>query len=148
MRPATQHGGKVVGFTGARAGMTPLQLDVFARILQRLQPTRFVHGDCIGADADAHAWIVGSGLALPIRIRPSTSATRAWSEGADEVLPPRKPMLRNRDIVDDAELMVACSPSPSEILRSGTWAAIRYARKKNKPLVIIWPDGSVAWERL
>ena len=36
--------------------------------------------------------------------------------------------------------------SQNEILRSGTWATIRYARKKSKKVMLIFPDGTMTKE--
>jgi hypothetical protein len=50
---------------------------------------------------------------------------------------------RNHDIVDSSDLLIAVSESTVEVLRSGTWATIRYAKKLRKPIKIIYPDGKV-----
>ena len=139
---------KTVGFTGARAGMTGGQRAAFRQALTDLSPTHFVHGDCEGADADAHKLMQALQPAVSIRIRPAKSSRRAGSQGADEVCDARPPLARNRDIVHDADVLVACSPSPHEVTRSGTWATVRYARKKRTPVVLLWPDGHVTTERL
>lgn len=54
--------------------------------------------------------------------------------------------VRDKDIVDMSERMIA-TPFCPEIARSGTWTTVRYARKKNKPLWIVMPDGQVIEER-
>ena len=48
---------------------------------------------------------------------------------------------RNKNIVDASNLIFAF-PFDKEIIRSGTWSTIRYAKKINKPLIIIRKDGS------
>jgi len=58
-----------------------------------------------------------------------------------------KPYLeRNHNIVDESELLIACPKSKEEELRSGTWATVRYARKKGVRIILIYPDGSVSEE--
>jgi len=44
-------------------------------------------------------------------------------------------LARNRMMVDRAEMVIAFPRGP-EVLRSGTWATVRYARKENKQVVV------------
>jgi hypothetical protein len=103
------------------------------------------HGDCVGADEQFHD-ILTEGLGWTIVIHPSSSdALRAYKgEGEFDtiILPPKPPLQRNHDIVDASDLMIACPNEREEILRSGTWATIRYARERHKPLIVILPDGT------
>jgi hypothetical protein len=59
--------------------------------------------------------------------------------------PPKPYLERNRDIVDSTELLIACPKDMTES-SGGTWATVRYARKQKKPIVVVWPDGSVTEE--
>jgi hypothetical protein len=61
----------------------------------------------------------------------------------DERVEARPPLIRDHDIVDETECLVAM-PWRSEYLRNGEWATIRYARKVGKPITIIWPDGTIS----
>ena len=57
-----------------------------------------------------------------------------------------KPYLeRNKDIVDETGLLIA-TPKGEEIVRSGTWSTIRYARKNHKKIIIIMPNGNLRFE--
>ncbi len=59
----------------------------------------------------------------------------------------KKPYLaRNRDIVNAADVLIAGPGGMEEIMRSGTWATVRYARKKQKPVIIVYPNGEVVRE--
>jgi hypothetical protein len=53
----------------------------------------------------------------------------------------RPPLVRNKIIVDRSELLIATPFHEKEILRSGTWMTIRYARSKVIPVLFIWPEG-------
>lgn len=137
-----------IGFTGTQKGMTNHQKARLVTVLTALFPdgagandryiaSQFHHGDCIGADWEAASiartfgfWIVG----WP----PTDPSKRGWFTSDNEHIP--APYLeRNRSIVDATERLIACPKENEETLRSGTWATIRYARKKNKPIDIIWP---------
>lgn len=100
-----------VGFTGTRAGMTTLQRVRVLELLSRLAPgERFHHGDCIGADKEAHDTARSCGLL--IEAHPSTlDEFRAFTD-ADVVHQAKPPLDRNRDIVDAVELLVAAPRGP------------------------------------
>lgn len=131
----------IIGFTGTRKGMTEMQKTTFSKLLHELKASRFIHGDCVGADEQAHLAAIETGV--PVRIRPCTlSSQRAFVKGYDEETDPRPPLERNKDIVHEAQIMVACPSGFNEEMRSGTWSTIRYSRRVKKPLIIVWPDGS------
>lgn len=134
-----------IGFTGTQSGMTTEQQLRVQIIVFELGTTDASHGDCVGSDDQFDQIAIELGLRR--HIRPSTlEAKRAWCFVADgDVLhPPKPPLIRNRDIVDEVEAMIATPKEMIETLRSGTWATIRYARKQGKPVHIVWPDGSVS----
>jgi hypothetical protein len=140
-----------VGFTGTQTGLTTEQR---ARLYDSLLGLKTFyggiiymhHGDCVGADVQAHT--IADRLDFHIVLHPPTSnAKRAFSV-CDEVRKPWPYLRRNRDIVAESDLVVACPKTSTEELRSGTWMTIREARRKHKPLVIIYPDGHVENERL
>ena len=125
-----------MGFTGTRKGMTNAQkLQVTEWLLGQAE---LHHGDCIGADEQAHR-IAYRNLIITIH-PPSDEKQRAFCTGADIVREPAPYLARNHSIVDETDILVAAPDSP-EKLRSGTWATIRYARKMGKPLFIVMPDG-------
>jgi len=134
------------GMTGTRKGMTDGQRLVFLHALSKHPKLdHLVHGDCVGADADAHQ--VARLLDHTVTVRPCTlTDQRAFCE-ADHEHPARKPLGRNADIVNEVEVMFAFPSGYKELKRgSGTWAAIRYARKAGKLLYVIYPDGTVTVE--
>jgi hypothetical protein len=145
-----------VGFTGTQRGMTEIQRLQVRHTLATLTRLPYVvhHGDCVGADSDFHD------LVMPRRTvcdrvvihPPEIDAKRAhciarWASNFITVqhvqeLAPKPYIVRNHDIVDASDFMIATPGEREEQLRSGTWATIRYARKRGVPLRIIYPDGT------
>lgn len=125
-----------VGFTGSSQGVSPEQFNWLRDQLVRLGATELHHGDCVGGDHAAHE--VALELKLRVVIHPPVNASRrAWCTG-DEVRPAREYLDRNRDIVDETEVLLALPDGP-ERLRSGTWATIRYARRIGRPVEVELP---------
>jgi hypothetical protein len=105
--------------------------------------TEFHHGDAIGADAQAAR--IAKELGYRLVSHPghpkdkNNTMYRAFTNFNDEVREAKLFGVRDHDIVDETDRMVATPVSSEEELRSGTWATIRYARKKGKPVEIIYP---------
>jgi len=120
--------------------MTDVQFSKFCDVLAGMLPDWFHHGDCVGADAQAHDAVQRAGVL--IHVHPCTIADkRAWKVG-NAMSIPLPPLDRNRMMVDECETLIATPGQMVEELRSGTWATIRYARKLRRAVHIIWPDGT------
>src|SRR5574337_1801677 len=144
-----------IGFTGTQRGMTKRQaasvhhlLETFASAAWEVE---FHHGDCTGADAEAHE-IMRQVAALAhlddctiVIHPPSDPKARAFCKG-DYTWLPIDYLVRNRDIVDNTRLLIAAPRGEKEALRSGTWATVRYARKQGKAIYLVGPDGTVIRE--
>ena len=133
-----------LGFTGTREGMTDLQRERVAELLYQNRPAVVHHGDCIGADSQFH----DSVLLLPqltwIEVHPSTLTKFRAYRKANVVHPVKPPKDRNRDIVRSSELLYAApKTTPAESPRSGTWQTVRLMLSFQKPVTVIWPDGTV-----
>ena len=136
-----------LGFTGTRHGMTTAQLQAFTAYVRRERPTRFHHGGCLGADAQAHRIVrVVLGLACPIEVWPSNiDGWRADIPGGAGVLihEPQDPLLRNHQIVNLVDKLFVTPESAKEIYRSGTWTTYRYAKRVGRRIVLCNPAGEV-----
>ena len=132
----------IVGFTGTQQGMTEQQARVLVLIVSAFRMTEFHHGDCIGADAQAHD-IVRKNSSCKIHIHPPIIRSKRAFKIADVVYQEKEYLARNRDIVAACDLLIATPKLPVEELRSGTWATIRDARRNGKSLYIITPNGYV-----
>jgi hypothetical protein len=136
-----------IGFTGTREGMSDLQKQAVHDLLKPLPVHAVHHGDCIGADKDFHDAVdylrKVEGKKMEIVIHPpENDSYRAFCKG--DLTYHAKPYLeRNHDIVDCSDMMIATPREKEEQLRSGTWATIRYTRKKKVKLYIIYKDGEV-----
>jgi hypothetical protein len=129
-----------IGFTGTRRGMSAAQVLTLWRLLDRPRRRTFHHGDCIGADSEAHDVAVAYGYR--IHIHPPIDAKYRAGRYANEYSEPLDYLARDRAIVDSVSLLIA-APAGPEIRRSGTWVTVRYARALAVELVVIMPDGSV-----
>ena len=135
-----------IGFTGSRNVdfIDPIHFDRTEKMFQFFYDkwkedinNWFIHhGDCVGADEGLHY-----ACASPkdvIIIHPSN--IKKWSLNSQKYFKrydPKPPLERNKDIVNESDFLVAYPEDPEvEILRSGTWSTIRYARKVGKEVFI------------
>ena len=135
-----------IAFTGTRKGMTEQQGVELEYILKRAQSLGNVilhQGDCVGADEGAS--YIAYLLDIPIVSHPPISSSKRafWKKGVIEEKEPHDYLVRNRNMVDECDVLIACPYESNEVLRSGTWATIRYARKTKTKCQIIYPSGLV-----
>lgn len=125
-----------IGFTGTQKGMTLLQRKTFCRLISKCSELHL--GDCVGSDTEAY-WLFNG---LKVGHIPKNPLKRSFLKYDKERLP--KPYLeRNKEIVNETEVLIATPKEPKEVLRSGTWATIRYAKKRNKKVYVIFSDGRI-----
>ena len=142
-----------VGFTGTREGMTPKQCMKMHEMLGVLsnkgeELLEFHHGDCLGADKDAHVEAILSEVVYKIVLHPPSNDRLRALCNVNIATPlrvlvtvekPRPYLLRNQDIVDSSDVLIAAPKEKEEVLRSGTWATIRRAREKpGMQIVMLW----------
>lgn len=130
-----------IGMTGSRDGITPEAMQSLTTfITTNLSEINEVHhGDCIGADKLFHYLCVQNNLKIVIH-PPKYNTMRAFCK-SDTILPVKDYLERNHDIVNSCDVLLAFPASEEEVLRSGTWATIRYAKKNNKKIIIIHKNG-------
>ena len=138
-----------LGFTGTRKGMTLAQKRVVAEICDDLAYDTLHHGDCVGADEEAHHLASQASMERIEIWPPKEHDRRAYCWYQDQI---KRPTIivhepddfgaRNRSIVDNTDGLVATPKGYQEELRSGTWGTIRYAMKIKRPVIVIWPDGT------
>ena len=127
-----------VCFTGSQKGMTTRQCDSLIILLSGLgNDVMFMHGDCVGADEEAHKIVQAKFPQFMIHIFPSNiEKKRAYCKGARQVCNPLPPLVRNKHMARFANLTIAAPYTSKEQSRSGTWATVRYSRK-NRPCCIV-----------
>jgi hypothetical protein len=136
-----------VAFTGTQVGMTPQQEQEVRFQLNYLRPTMAFHGDCVGADADFHRICREVNGHIYIRSYPPVNpAKRAYTE-ANEEAPKQEYLARNRTMARLCDILIATPREMQEVLRSGTWSTIRYAREYGKRIVIVYPGGQSITEQ-
>jgi len=148
-----------IGFTGTRNPLNDLQKESLWKILNTYSDIEsYHHGDCLGADAVFHDQIFIKALCESPKVKkvvihpPVDSKDQAFCgdlylgipEWSVEVREPKTYLARNRDIVDEIDLLIGIPPTfeAKDALRSGTWYTIRYAMKKDKSTISILPDGT------
>lgn len=110
-------------------------------LIDILEGTELHHGDCIGADAEAHDIAYVCGLTT-VAHPPENPAKRAFKRA--NFINTELPYLdRNKRIVNRTCELIATPGEFKEQVRSGTWSTIRYARKLGRKITIIFPDGAV-----
>jgi len=122
-----------IGFTGTREGMSQHQKEQFVVLMLDLKPTEFHHGDCEGADAEAHDIVRMFFPHVKIVVYPPKSSYRQAFKSGDEHKEPEAYLSRDKKIVDSTDFLIGAPKQDNEIIRSGTWTTIRHARKTGKP---------------
>ena len=150
----------ILAFSGTRRGLTAYQRRNLVTCLAAL-PERLFHGGAVGADEEVDALLAPlyweserrrgaildppEGIEYPIVVYPaSIERRRYWTRdvrfsAVREIEDPRPPLDRNRIIARCADRLLAAPATLTEILRSGTWATVRYAHAAGRPVTILLP---------
>jgi hypothetical protein len=143
-----------LGFTGTEHGMTPAQLETVRQLFRSLPLTHLHHGDCVGADAEAHRLALEVGAWITIH-PPLQRKLRAFCQPhyapSPIVVKPELPYLvRNTNIANEGcHGLIATPPGFTEVMRGnggGTWSTVRRARKRKRPIWVVLPDGTIQHE--
>lgn len=119
-----------LGFSGTQYGMSQHQKEQFCAYVMKYPPAFFHHGLCVGSDEQADNLIHSLFPECTIIGHPPTNTSKVSKNCHCSILREPKPYLtRNHDIVNESSKFIATPNGSIEILRSGTWATIRYARK-------------------
>lgn len=146
-----------IAVTGTQEGMTrgqewtliglwlPLAQNPLDHLVVKLH-----HGDCVGVDSEANEIARELGFkteAWPYEREDRINKKRAFSQVDVCNLPTADPMERNYKIaLAGKDGLYALPKEMDEVVRSGTWSTVRRARKLERKIWIIRPDGSVKEE--
>lgn len=119
--------------------MSANQMALLHDLLRDMTVEEFHHGCCVGADWQAHR--IANQLKIPIFGHPPKN-TKAMmplipAEFA-HLFPPDEYLPRDRRIVDKTAFLLGTPYDDThEVVRSGTWYTIRYARKRRRLHLVI-----------
>lgn len=137
-----------VGFTGTQEGMTPEQKRMLLLILEMFPNSRFHHGCCVGADAQADEF--AHDLGYEMHIHPPTKKDKIANLRRDitkDVVYEAKPYLKRNEDIARVDVLIACPKEKEMQQRSGTWSTVRRAQWQNTfAIVFIFPDGTLGLE--
>lgn len=135
-----------IGFTGTSRKLVQIQkTNLREALLEEYSEAELIghHGDCIEGDAFFHDLVRELFSNAKIVIHPPLyNRKRAFKQG-NIILAPEEYLVRNKHIVDCSIKLFATPFEDYEIMRSGVWSTIRYARRKNVPVRIFYPNGNI-----
>jgi hypothetical protein len=134
-----------IGITGTRSGLTEQAKEYIYTYLETNADniSEIHHGDCVGVDEEIHNLIDENYSDIKLVVHPPTDNKHRAHCESDDIKKEYDYIKRNHNIVNDTDILVAFPPTQTEILRSGTWSTIRYARKKKKNVCVVYPDGNI-----
>jgi hypothetical protein len=134
-----------IGVTGTRSGMNEHQKTelinfmrlAFAEASLTGEGAEVHHGDCVGVDVEFAELAKELGFKT-ICHPPEKDELRAFHK-SDEIRQPKSYFARNRNIVDECDLLIVIPYQDSHQKSGGTWYTYDYAVKKQKPTHVIFP---------
>ena len=137
-----------IGVTGTRNGMSEIQENKFKTILTNgikflyppLLSDEFHHGDCVGADVQAAQ--IAKNIGYRIICHPPIVTELRGYFLSDDYRPPLTYFQRNRNIVDEIDFLFVLPMDNEPKEKGGTWYTFNYALRRNKPVMIIYPEGN------
>lgn len=138
----------IIGITGTRFKPTKKQSVSLVELLKEYLPVEFHHGCCKGVDTIASKIVKKLNENTVIVGHPPDINRNVGNYVSTYNKPELEYMARNKNIVKSSDIVIALPRTEYEEVRSGTWYTIRYARSKNKKLIVVNPDGKLVKENL
>jgi hypothetical protein len=135
-----------ISVTATRIGLTTKQSKAAVMLLRKLKPDILIHGAANGGDSELHdlAKLMGINVEVYPAVGVASNVNNLHYVDGDVIHFPAAPLVRNKTMIDAASITLAFPGEMYEVLRSGTWASIRYARSKGTTLYIIYPNGIIS----
>jgi len=127
--------------------MRAAQINSLIHLLINLKGDKFHHGDCEGGDVEGAACAIDLGYYIVCH-PPISPRHRGWFKQNDETRVQYEYVVRDHHIVDESQVLIAAPHTSYEIVRSGTWTTMRYARSLKRKIYVIKPDGTIETENL
>lgn len=130
------------GFSGTRNPLPQIQANALWEQFVTLKPFTGHHGVCVGADEVFHGLCIT--YRVPVILHPPINQKlMAVCYGWTEIRKAKDYHERNHDIVDETDFLIATPNTLHPDPHSGTWSTIRYALRQHKPVIVVYPDGTV-----
>lgn len=130
-----------IGITGTRKGMTAWQEKNLIDFLfnnPSFSIEEIHHGDCVGVDEEVCDIARLNGLRTVCH-PPEDETLRAFTD--NDIFHAAKPYFaRNRNIVNDCDILLVFPYESSHQYRGGTWYTHDYALKVGKTVKVFWPE--------
>lgn len=128
-----------IGVTGTREGATDAQLTDVIYFMESLGAGHELHhGDCTGVDVQVAQ--AAKELGWRIVCHPPVLSESQGHFGGDEIREPKGYLERDRNIVDETELLIVVPLQDTWQPKSGTWYTHDYAIRKGKTVEIFYPN--------
>ena len=128
-----------VGVTGTREGANDRQLMAVIEFIKSLGTGHELHhGDCTGVDVEVAAAAKYNGCRIVCH-PPLSTETQGYF-GGDEIREPKGYLQRDRNIVDETDMLIVVPLQDEWQPRGGTWYTHDYAIKKGKPVKVFYPN--------
>lgn len=126
-----------IGVTGTREGMNEAQFEQVKKFLEKYKGAELHHGDCRGVDVEV-AYLAKE-MGYKIVCHPPKSQAQQGFFGGDEMREPEGYLKRDRNIVDETELLLVVPLQNERQDKGGTWYTYDYALKTGKTVHVVYP---------
>lgn len=126
-----------IGVTGTRSGMNEKQKEEVTEFLKQ-NSGELHHGDCVGVDVEIAN--IAKELGYKVIKHPPTKKDLQANHQSDEERPSYSYFQRNRNIVDECDILLVVPYQDEWQSNGGTWYTHDYAVKKKVDVKVFFPN--------